>query len=116
MYRLVKKNIEKEIEIQVEKYKANIESYKFDIEASVEKYGILIKNYDALIKNYDDLIKKYGNIFKGFSGPNQYMSFILKEYPKIINMLKEKSWQYLGKHDYVLYIDMIDLNKSKNNR
>ena len=67
------------------------------------------------VNKYEEIIQKYGEFFKGFSSPNQYMSFVLREYPDIRRFLIHKALCEWGNRfnetDFVSYIDMIKLEK-----
>ena len=84
----------------------------------VEQEKKLLENQEdelrRQINQYAELRRKYGKIFKGFSGPNQYMLFVLNEYPTIRDYLMRTGMNFFGyrENDLVSYIDMIRLNKT----
>ena len=77
----------------------------------IEQEKKLLKNH---VKRYEKLILKYGEVFKGLSSPNQYMLFVLNEYPTIRDYLMRTGMNFFGyrENDLVSYIDMIRLNKT----
>ena len=89
IWKLLEKGIKAEITKEIEKFKDKSQQ-------AVDRYEILIK--------------KYGELFKGFGSPNQYLNFMLREFPNIKTAIIKEGEIYFSRR-VVCYVDVIPLKK-----